>query len=64
MPATIGAAMAILPGYSLLMTGHRNDSEGLRIAGYTVLLVGAPLISTAADYLFRRLRNDRDDPGR
>jgi hypothetical protein len=60
MPATIGAAMAILPGYSLLMTGHRNDSEGLRIAGYAVLLVGAPLISTAADYLFRRLRGDPD----
>ena len=54
-PATLGATMMLVPGYALVFTGRRNDSDGLRGAGYVVMAVGAPFVSTAADYLFRRV---------
>lgn len=55
-PAAVGAAMTIVPGYALVFSGYRNDSESLKTVGYGVMLIGAPLITTASDYLFRELR--------
>jgi hypothetical protein len=55
-PATVGATMALVPGYALVFTGQRNDSQTLQYVGYGIMTVGAPFISTAADYLFRKLR--------
>ena len=55
-PAAVGAAMTIVPGYALVFSGYRNNSESLKIVGYGVLTLGAPLITTAADYLFREFR--------
>lgn len=56
-PLAVGSAMAIMPGYALVLSGRRNDSPGLSALGYGLLVIGTPLISTAADYLFRRLRS-------
>ena len=55
-PATVGATMALVPGYALVFTGQRNNSQSLQYVGYGIMTVGAPFISTAADYLFRKLR--------
>lgn len=65
-PATVGAAMTLVPGYALVMTGERNESAGLKAAGYAMLFVGTPLISTLSDFLFRKLRGtgveERESP--
>ena len=55
-PAAMGAVMTLVPGYALVFSGYRNDSDGLKSVGYGVLLLGAPFVTTAADYLFRELR--------
>ena len=57
LPATIGAAMAILPGYALAMSAKRNHDQSLEYVGYVLIGVGTPLITTTADYLFRKIRN-------
>jgi hypothetical protein len=48
--------MVLVPGYALVLSSRRNDSPGLQLVGYALIGVGAPLVATAADYLFRRLR--------
>ncbi len=58
-PAAMGTAMTILPGYALVFSGYRNDSENLKWVGYGLIVVGAPLMTTAADYLFRELRGKK-----
>jgi hypothetical protein len=55
-PATVGALMAILPGYALSLSAKRNHDAALEYAGYAFIGIGAPLATTAADYLFRKLR--------
>jgi hypothetical protein len=57
LPATAAATMALVPGYAIVLSGRRNDSSGLRVVGYALIGIGAPLAATAADYLFRRLRS-------
>jgi len=57
-PAILGATMTILPGYALVFSGHRNNSETLNWIGYGVIVLGPPLITTGADYLFRKLKGD------
>jgi hypothetical protein len=61
VPAAVGTAMAIVPGYALVFSGYRNDSDALKWVGYGVIVVGAPLLTTAADYLFRELRGKSED---
>jgi hypothetical protein len=56
LPATVGSTMALVPGYALVLSSRRNDSDGLQWIGYALIVVGAPMAATAADYLFRRLR--------
>jgi Carboxypeptidase regulatory-like domain/TonB-dependent Receptor Plug Domain len=57
IPATAAATMALIPGYALVLSSRRNDSDGLRIVGYALIGIGAPMMATAADYLFRKLRS-------
>jgi hypothetical protein len=54
--AIIGPAMVIVPGYALTMSGQRNDSATLQWVGAGLITIGAPLAATAADYLFRKIR--------
>ena len=61
VPALVGASMTVLPGYALVLSGQRNDSQTMMNVGYGILVVGTPLMTTAADYLFRRLRGGPDD---
>jgi hypothetical protein len=56
-PASVGSAMTVLPAYALVFSGYRNDSDGLKWAGYSILVLGPPIVATAADYLFRKIRN-------
>jgi hypothetical protein len=58
LPAAVGGAMALVPGYALLITSQRSDSDALRFLGTAIVAVGAPLVTTLSDHLFRRLRND------
>jgi hypothetical protein len=58
-PAAVGTAMTIVPGYALVFSGYRNDSDALKWVGYGIIVVGAPLVTTAADYLFRELRGKK-----
>jgi hypothetical protein len=60
-PAAMGTAMTVLPGYALVFSGYRNDSESLKWVGYSLIVIGAPLVATAADYLFRELRGKGRD---
>ena len=60
-PAAMGTAMTILPGYALVFSGYRNDSESLKWVGYSLIVIGAPLVATAADYLFREFRGKGRD---
>jgi hypothetical protein len=55
-PAAAAAAMVVLPGYAVVLSGMRNDSDALQWIGRAVIVVGAPAATTAADYLFRHLR--------
>ncbi|MGH7554014.1 MAG: carboxypeptidase regulatory-like domain-containing protein, partial [Longimicrobiales bacterium] len=63
-PATMGAVMATLPGYALVLSGQRGESDALQWVGYSLIVVGAPVASTAADYLFRKRRGEPDEPRR
>ncbi|MGH7468373.1 MAG: carboxypeptidase regulatory-like domain-containing protein [Longimicrobiales bacterium] len=56
MPAAVGAAMAILPGYALAVSAKRNNDQSQATVGYVLIAVGAPFITTASDYLFRKLK--------
>ena len=57
-PATMGAAMAIIPGYALILSAQRSQSRNEELVGYGLTVLGAPLLATAADYLFRKLRGE------
>jgi carboxypeptidase-like protein/TonB-dependent receptor-like protein len=61
VPAAMGTVMTIVPAYALVFSGYRNDSENLKWVGYSLIVVGAPIVTTAADYLFRELRGKGRD---
>jgi hypothetical protein len=56
LPATVGAVMALVPGYALALTSEREGSDVIGVIAAGLLTVGAPLATTLADRLFRRLR--------
>lgn len=58
LPAAVGGAMALVPGYALIITSQRSDSDALRFLGTAIIAVGAPLVTTLADHLFRSVRDD------
>ena len=54
-PAAAAAGMALAPGYAFALTQRRGGGAA-RVAGHTLLVLGAPLLATLADRWFRRLR--------
>lgn len=56
VPAVVGGAMGVLPGYIFSLSTVGGGVETMNAVGMGFLLVGAPLITTAADRLFRTLR--------
>lgn len=58
LPAVLGAGMMVFPGYAFSMSTVGGGSKVANAVGNTLLVVGAPLVVTLADRLFRSLRND------
>ncbi len=56
LPAAVGGAMALVPGYALIITSQRSDSDALRLLGGAIIVIGAPLVTTLSDYLFRTIK--------
>lgn len=48
------SALALMPGYGLILSSNADMSSGTAMAGQVLLAVGTPLVVTLADYLFRR----------
>ena len=55
-PAAVASAMVVVPGYAVTLSGRRNSSDTMETVGHALIVLGGPLASTLADYLFRRLR--------
>lgn len=56
LPALLGAGMMVFPGYAFSMSTVGGGSEAANAVGYTLLVVGTPLVLTMADRLFRSMR--------
>ncbi|NNM33614.1 MAG: TonB-dependent receptor plug domain-containing protein, partial [Gemmatimonadetes bacterium] len=56
MAATIGAAVALIPGYAFLISSRRDGSGAVEAMGSVMLLIGAPFAVSVADRLFRSFR--------
>lgn len=48
------SALALMPGYGLILSSNGDMSSGTAVAGQILLAVGTPLVVTLADHLFRR----------
>jgi hypothetical protein len=51
--ASVAAVMVLLPGYALVLSGQRNDSDPMQWIGRGLIGLGAPAAATWSDYLFR-----------
>jgi Carboxypeptidase regulatory-like domain/TonB-dependent Receptor Plug Domain len=60
MPAAVGATMALVPGYALILSSRRSDSGPMYWLGTTVLALGVPFVTTISDHLFRDRRHKED----
>jgi hypothetical protein len=56
VPALVGAGMMIFPGYAFSMSTVGGGSKAANAVGNVLLAVGAPIVVTLADRLFRSLR--------
>ena len=56
LPSTLLGTLSAASGYLLLVHGQGNDSQVSRTAGVLILTVGTPILTTAADRIFRSLR--------
>ncbi len=56
LPALVGASMMLFPGYAFSMSTVGDGSAAENAVGHAFLVVGAPLVVTFADRLFRSLR--------
>jgi hypothetical protein len=56
VPAAIGATMALVPAYSLLLASHRMDSELLLGFSVAMLATIPPLLTTVSDRRYRTAR--------
>lgn len=55
LTAAVAATMGLAPGYSLVLTGRRLDSDLLRGVGVGTLLVAPPVLSMLSDRQFRKV---------
>lgn len=62
VPAMIGASMALIPGYALLITSERDANPTMRSISLGIMLVGTPIASTIADRIYRKLRGPKPPP--
>ncbi len=58
-PALIGAAVAIIPGYALGISGQREETDFLEGLGVVTLTAAVPLVAMITDRLFR---SEREEP--
>ena len=58
--AAIGAAVAIIPGYALGISGQREETGFLEGLGVVTLTVAVPVIATLTDRLFRAEFEERE----
>jgi hypothetical protein len=56
VPAAVGAAMGLVPMYSLVLTSHRMDSDLLLGASFVALATIPPALSTISDRRYRVAR--------
>lgn len=56
LPAAIGAAIMLFPGYTFSMSTVGGDQAVVNRMGHSFLVLGVPLAVTLADRLFRELR--------
>lgn len=56
LPASVGAVMALVPGYALAFTSDRENSDVLGVIAGSLLTVGVPFLQTLSDKLFRSIR--------
>lgn len=57
LPATLGAVMAIVPGYALAITSERQNSDVVGVLAVSLLTLGVPFTTTVADRLFRSFKD-------
>ena len=67
IPTAVAAAIAIVPGYILVVAKEDESFSGSGFIGWGALTIGVPLFTTIADRLFRDFRGDplgslRDQP--
>jgi hypothetical protein len=63
LPAVIGAAMTLIPGYALLITSQKDANPGLHAVASGVVILAPPLAATLADRIYRKLRGPREPRG-
>lgn len=56
VPALVGGAMGVIPGYIFSLSTVGDGVETMNAVGVGFLVIGAPLVTTFADRLFRTLR--------
>lgn len=56
VPAALGAAIMLFPGYAFSMSTVGGDQAVVNRVGHSFLVLGVPLAVTLADRLFRELR--------
>lgn len=61
-PSIMAGSALLVASYSLVLSRHWDGSRKYEIAGGLLAAVGVPLVVTATDYLFRRVRGV-DRPG-
>lgn len=58
VPAAVASAIAVVPGYILVVAKDDESFSGSQVLGWGLLTVGVPLFTTIADRLFREFRSD------
>jgi hypothetical protein len=62
LPTAVAAALAIVPGYILVVAKQDESFGGSKFIGWGILTVGTPIFTTIADRLFRKYRSNPLDP--
>ncbi len=58
LPTAVAAALALVPGYILVVAKDDESFTGGRVIGWGALTIGVPAFTTIADRLFREFRSD------
>jgi hypothetical protein len=58
LPTAVAAALALVPGYILVVAKDDESFSGGRVIGWGALTIGVPAFTTIADRLFREFRSD------